>query len=399
MKRADLATGFLGILLASSIAASQWLSLEPRADDPAFLGWAADNQPTSPDWSPILVKLFRFSYLAASNSQLDAYRLSTSLLTISLWVIIFIFLSLSSGSRLLAFLSATIFTISGFTPAAASKEIHFIIVSSIAGHLTLAFVLLAMLSVYLENSLRSLALAAILLAFATYSRPEMLLAAIVGLAMVLRRAIRERAWRDWPYFVIALSPLAVWAFLAWQWGVPTLSPARSWLAFGQHAGLSFCSVYPAKCHADVWGGWRASVEEIFPGSTSIGSTARLHPVAFAEHVLRNAILSVLNILTATFDFAGRPSGYLPTALVALVAAGSLALLRRLGPTTPAGQTSKPLLVIVLAAAAPQMVNWLLLYPRQHYVVVPVVTISILVSCYAFERSRKRRELLPSSPVP
>lgn len=80
-----------------------------------------------------------------ANSQLDAYRLSTSLLTVSLWGIVFTFLRLASGSRLLAFWSATLFAISGFSPAAASREVQFVIVSSIAGHLALVFVLLAML--------------------------------------------------------------------------------------------------------------------------------------------------------------------------------------------------------------------------------------------------------------
>lgn len=224
--------------------------------------------------------------------------------------------------------------------------------------------------------------------FATYSRPELLFAAAVGLVLVLWRAGRDRAWRDWRRIMIGVSPFVVCAALAWLWGIPTPSPGRTWVAFGQHAGLSFCSVYPGKCHVDLWAGWRTNVDEIFPGAVSIGSAMQLHPAAFAEHVLRNAVFSVLNILTAMFDFTGRPEGYLMTGLVALAAAGCTVLLSRWGQIRPAGHTSRALLVLVLAASAPQMANWLLLYPRQHYVVVPVVALSILMACQVLERSRE-----------
>jgi hypothetical protein len=391
----------VGLLLSATIIALQWPALQPAADDPELLNWARTNHQAGPDWGPLYVLVHRLAYLV-SGDTLTGFRIVISGVSLISSSLIFFWIRKCSGSFKLAAAVALLYLVSGFSPAASSThQSDLLTESSLAGHMALCFVLSALIASPSLTSPPSLAVCSGSLLLATYCRPEFFPAAALCLGAAIVSVVRRRIE---PGDMAWIAPLAsVWAGLVVVWGVPLPSEGRAFMAFGQHAGLSFCVAYHAFCVTNLWSDWPSYVNRLFPGATSIWTALEVNPLAFGEHLVRNVALSIINLGTGLLDFDGLPA---PIGIKRLVAAGfvlwSAAGLWRRKFTAgrvqqlPVARLNATLLAVAAAIILPEMVNWTLLYPRAHYMIVPIaVGLGLLLNLYS-ARGRNIRVVDPST---
>lgn len=393
----------LGLFLFATIVAFQWATLQPAADDPELLNWARMNQQAASDWGPFYVLLLRRAYLA-SGDTLTGFRIVISGVSLISSILIFCWMRKCSGSFKWSAAIAAFYLVSGFSPAASSThQSAFLIESSLAGHMALCFVLLALVAA--SPSFRSpvsLALCADFLLLATYCRPEFLLASTLCLVAALISVARHRAA---PFDLAGTAVLAaLWIGLIALWGLPLPSSHRAFVAFGQHAGLSFCAAYNSFCVTNLWPDWMSYVNKLFPGATSVWTAFEANPLAFGEHLARNVALFINNIGTAMLDFAGLPAPVSARRLVAACAVVWLAteLFRKWlhadhVSRLPAARLNPATLVVAAVIVLPQLINCILLYPRVHYMIVPL-TVGLGIMISAFPRAARSRRGQPEVPV-
>lgn len=365
--------------IAVAIVAWQCTRLHPAADDPALLSLAATGGSVTPDWSPLYVLLLRGAY-RLSGDTLTAFRLAVAVISVFGGAMVYCWISRCTANIRLAAFATIFYLASGFSPAASTiSQTRLLIVSSVAGHAALCFVLAALSCLGFRARRTGLALCSVFLLLATYCRPEFLLGSGVAALASLVVTLRTR-----PFDATGAAPLLlvvlVWVALPSIWGLPLPAPERGLVAFAQHASLSFCVVYDAFCPTDLWVNAADYFGKLFPGATSIPTALLRDPLPFTEHVGRNIAIAVANLATGVVDFAG-----LLNTRTMFKAAFGVAMLFGLGwicfrkerrpggvGCLSQGRSDRILLIVAAAAIAPQLANWLLLYPRLHYMVVPVV---------------------------
>ena len=377
----------IGLFLFAMIIVLQWPVLQPAADDPAMLDWAKTNRQVGSDWGPLYVLVLRLAYLA-SGDTLAGFRIVISSVSLISGALIFFWIQKCSGSFKFAAAGALFYVISGFSPTASSThQSDLLIESSLAGHMALCFVLSALLASPSFRSPRSLAICSGSLLLATYCRPEFFLVSVLCLGAAIVSVVRSRIEPGDMVWIASLA--SMWVGLVCVWGVPLPSGERAFVAFGQHAGLSFCAAYNSFCVTNLWLDWESYVNKLFPGATSIWTALKANPLAFGEHLVRNVAISAINVGTALLDFAGLPASI---DIRRLVAAGFILWsavelgrkkLRAGGvQQLPVAKLNATLLAIAAVIIFPQLVNWVLLYPRAHYMIVPVVVgLGLLTNLY------------------
>ena len=365
-----------GLVIFSGIIWLQWSELRPMADDPTLLGWAETNRHPSSDWGPLYVLALRMAYLA-SGDTLTGFKIVISGVSLTSSVLIFFWIQKCTESNRFAAGVALYYLVSGFSPAASSThQSDLLIESSLAGHMALCFVLLALLASPSFKSPLSLALCADSLLLATYCRPEFFMASALCIGAAVVSVGRRPIAASNMIWIASLA--SVWVGLVYVWGAPLPSARRAFIAFGQHAGLSFCTAYNAFCVTNLWMDWESYVNKLFPGATSIWTALQVNPLAFGEHLVRNVALSIINAVSALLNFAGLPAY---TGMRTLVAAVfvlwcgielGMRSLRAGRPKLPIAKLNETLLAVAVTVIIFQLMNWILLYPRAHYMIVPVV---------------------------
>jgi hypothetical protein len=378
----------LGLFLFATIIALQWTVLQPAADDPELLNWARTNQQAGSDWGPLYVLFLRLAYLATGDT-LTGFRIVISGVSLISGILVFCWIMKCSGSFKFSTAVAVFYLLSGFSPAASSThQSAFLIESSLAAHMALCFVLSALVASPDFRSPLSLVLCSDSLLLATYCRPEFFLASALCLGATIVSILRKRIE---PVEIVWVALLAsIWVGLIFVWGLPLPSGDRAFVAFGQHAGLSFCATYNSFCVTNLWPDWMSYVNKLFPGATSVWTALQLNPLAFGEHLARNVALSIINVGTGLLGFAGLPA---PVGIRRLVAAsfalwlavefGSRKLRAGHIQRLPAAKLNVTILAVATAIILPPSISCILLYPRAHYMIVPIVVgLGILMNSFS-----------------
>lgn len=213
-------------------------------------------------------------------------------------------------------------------------------------------------------------------ALAAYARPDLLPAAALWLAYAAWRLAQRRPTRR---DVVVVAALAGGLLVpAAAWGVPAGGgSSRSFIAFSQHFALNWENwtgddVAPWT-HADI------IVTDAFGDVGSVAEAARRRPALFLRHLATNAVRAPRVALATALRHL--PLWPQPTAAqLAPAAWGALALWlalvgagwrrgdsawQRLG-RRPVLRAALPLTALVVVPAA------VVIYPREHYLVLPVV---------------------------
>ena len=241
----------------------------------------------------------------------------------------------------------------------------------------------------------------------SYVRPEyytsfLLAVAILGLyaLVAIKRRGRSEWRRWWPNAVlIALIALVLFAVV----GNP-LAGGRSLTAFRQHFALNY--VNANEIDIDPWANFVALSTEAFGDADSIGASMLANPQMFLMHLLRNAPLYLKRLVQIALMPTMRPwlvSARSAQAVTILMAAlAGVALLLAIGMnfvqarkrtwgcarwvppafcSRPNGPNTGRLAFVTLVVMATTTVSALLIYPRDHYLQLPAVLMTLLASVF------------------
>lgn len=165
-------------------------------------------------------------------------------------------------------------------------------------------------------------------------------------------------------------------------GLPLPDGPRGVFAFGQHY---------ARNVAETTGGgdavwnmhWRSVVAEEFGDVRTVGEAAGARPRAFAWHLWRNvsrlpgvAVELVRPKLELSNTFR-TPGFVLVQVVLGVGLVGTLRRVRAGGPSGPAGQPLRAAALALVLAAAVGGASAVLVYPREHYLVLPLFFVMAL----------------------
>jgi hypothetical protein len=209
------------------------------------------------------------------------------------------------------------------------------------------------------------------------SRPELAwfalvcsLIAIVWAVVLSNRRTGSRVLL-FAWISVTFGALVIPAILMLLHGLPVSSDGREWLAFQQHFALR-----QAAASEDPWLQAGTITARAFPGASSLGEAAMANPGALLGHIVAN-IQSAPRVLSRTVLLG---SGLLPLAALGALVAGALlavvadprrscARAREVGPVLVGRRYRLPLVVLALLTVA-LMIPPLVVYPREHYLLVP-----------------------------
>lgn len=229
---------------------------------------------------------------------------------------------------------------------------------------------------------------------ASFARPESfvsfgLCSAVMAVSIVRRVRREPGAWRG------VAGRFAFWgasaALLLAVFGNPMADKTnRGLYAFCQHFALG--EVARAKLPFDPWGQCDAVLERSFGHVHSVGEAARRNPGAFATHVLANAerwpreSFSVFLREQGSARIDRGPWTFrrmIHLGMLGLLALWiGLGLIRGLGPGGAqrmlASEPVRRMALVTLAAMVPTVASVLLIWPREHYLVLQGVLIPLFL---------------------
>ncbi len=266
---------------------------------------------------------------------------------------------------------------------------------------TLVILLGLVLASFARTTTSALAIVTISLAFAGFTRPDLLSAYAVALAVFTVFAIREAwttdasRWRRWlgasAWTGATIVPgAALFALL----GNP-LGGTRSWFAFAQHYTLTLFEDQGSKL--DPWANWAETVARDFPGATSTLGALRANPPAFFTHIARNLVRYPRNALMATFPELSA-SKIVETMLWLGVVALGVAQIYRIARERSRSPTKSAIIFAFWCSFVPFSLSTVLIHPRLHYFVPVVVLALTLVFGHPLPRLESRWQYARSSPV-
>ncbi len=266
---------------------------------------------------------------------------------------------------------------------------------------TLVILLGLVVTSFARTTTSALGIATITLAFAGFTRPDLLSAYGVAVAVFAVFAIREAritnasGWRRgleasaWIGATI-LPGAALFALF----GNP-LGGTRSWFAFAQHYTLALFQDQGNQL--DPWANWRETVARDFPGATSTLEALRANPPAFLTHIGRNLVRYPRNALMATFPTLSA-SKIVETMLWLGVLALAAVQIYRIASERSRSPTKSATIFVFWCSFVPFTISTILVHPRLHYFVAVVVLALTLVFGHPLPRLASRWQHVRSSPV-
>jgi hypothetical protein len=220
---------------------------------------------------------------------------------------------------------------------------------------------------------------------ACYARPEFGTLLLVFLPCYL--AVGTWAlWRaDCREFLPWAIPLVVaTAACGWMLSVPLPSGNRGWDAFAQHYARNV--VEASGGNSEGWTQhWEATTRKEFGEARSLSQAVRTRPGAVAWHVERN----LTRLPNAAVRLCGPDEYRLPTTLrvvqsacaLVVLAVCAVGVIRRVRSGGLYGPEGQPLRAVLLALACVALVSGpavLVVYPRDHYLLLPLFFSLVLV---------------------
>ncbi len=393
--RVDLTCGvILTLTCAVHLSSLEWVVDLPAWDEADYLrigvAWPRAALP-DPEWGP----LYALWYSALARVVEDpvrlfyeSYRLLIALPALALYVCVRRF----GASPVISLAGATAFLL-GFGG-------HVIPRSSLLA-LLVVLTAVALLS-RVRTFTRFAAGLALALLVASLARPELFLSfvilagmAFVSLALHVRKSAGSgsRQWLraapsvcSWLAFVLVILALA---------GNPMSDRSnRRRFAFCQHFALG--EVQRQQLDLEPWGQCEAVLARTFGSARSVGEAAASNPKAFATHALHNLAkypLASIGIFLREFDHAFVHGGaWVPIrqmhalTLLTLLGGALLAIARRSrGPrgtqpwrTAVLSEPSTRAAAVAFAVLVPTAASSILIWPREHYLVLQGVTLFLLI---------------------
>ncbi len=213
---------------------------------------------------------------------------------------------------------------------------------------------------------------------AAYARPELfgpaLVLMIVGLGMGVARRYPLSSWR-----VVGLAWVVV-GLLRFGYGLPT-DANRTYVAFGQHFAVNWVAWNQSE--VNPWNNWEPIYRDTFGTTDSVVIAAAENPAQFLHHVWTNLTLlpSILG-----YQYLKHPGIFLPEdktryelvlLAVALIVALALTFKQWVPFVKARLRLHTPLLLAIAVFMLFSLFQWLVIYPRPHYLLLPGISMLIV----------------------
>lgn len=213
---------------------------------------------------------------------------------------------------------------------------------------------------------------------AAYARPELFGPALVLMIVALVIGVARRY--SVSSFVLVGVVWVLVVLLSVRYGLPTDSN-RTYVAFGQHFAVNW--VAWNQSDLNPWNNWEPIYQENFGNTDSVVIAAANNPAQFLHHIWTNLKLlpSILG-----YQYLKHPGLFLPddktryeVALIGVAVAIALALTyKRWFPYLPTRlRFHMPLFLAIAIFMVFAFFQWLVIYPRPHYLLLPGVSLLIV----------------------
>lgn len=214
-------------------------------------------------------------------------------------------------------------------------------------------------------------------AICAYVRPEFTLS-VVGIGilwavdLVRRHKSRERQNAMYPAAALLFGMILFWAM-----GNP-FGSARSMVAFGQHYALNWTEAH--KSELDPWTNWEAIYAKDFGAANTMGDALKHAPDQITWHITRNVRSTVPTIVRMLVPAGARPDRWATLLLIALLGTILWSAWAHKGTHASTGPT---ILGPFIALAMPALLSVIIIHPRQHYLIFPVVLLLLPLVATAY----------------
>ncbi len=205
------------------------------------------------------------------------YDLNVRLISISLPILIFIFLRTFQVQRIISLAFSAFFLISCANLPLAPKSVHFALI--------ILLVSLILARNFRNRSIKWQTLAAGAL-ISSFARPEWSLVSFLFLILAFISAISS-----------GKRTVVIYSTLFWASLLPAViliignpfsgDSERAWIAFGQHFAANWCRWYP--CNVSPWSDHAPMIKEAFGTAGNIREAFFANPALFFKHFLYNLI--------------------------------------------------------------------------------------------------------------
>jgi len=228
---------------------------------------------------------------------------------------------------------------------------------------------------------------------ASFARPEFFVVFLLVtalLAFLLGRKVLREGRTALPRGALLVAGVGLSALLLIQaMGNPFGNTSnRRFYAFCQHFALGY--VQRTQSPVEPWGDCDQVIESVFGKVDTFGAAARSNPGAFLEHLWHNAKGYVVNSVRLFFEGPGRASpvrgawtvermGRLLLLAAVVWQVARLLLRWRRVPAAMAEPRLQRLGGVLLAVELPTVLSALLVYPRDHYLVIQGVLVAAFLA--------------------
>lgn len=335
------------------------------------------------------------------SDRIQLYYLNYKLITVFVPLFIYLLLRRYDVSVRIALFIASFFLICRANLPVWPKVSHFAIIVSL---------LFFIAASYVRSSHAMFSLAAIGALTISYIRPEFFLTYVFLLVLYFWRVLRERKRSSIFHKVPTMLGiiLASTGMLA-IFGIPMVGK-RSFVAFGQHFSVNWVKWTGSDLHP--WLDWKDIISQNFPHAQSIFEACVINPLLLIKHILYNAALLCVKILKllstqGESNLTLTDNQIFPMSRLTIANGQSLTITefpflfgiillylfytcyqwRPLFKHT--FERRKNLLVIYSAYLLPSLVSAILIFPRDHYLFLPIILGFItLVLFVSAEREKK-----------
>lgn len=324
-------------------------------------------------WGP-LYSLWYFLLSQWQTDQIDLYYMNHRLLTIGLPILLYIALRRFSVNRLLAAVLSALFVVAQANLLGWPKPAHFALATVLASFIVASF---------FKQRPAQLAVLAVGALAATYSRPEFFNTFLLLLVWLAWRVARTNGPRRMGSMVTFVAAIALSGLLLITLGLPIGGDSeRSLAAFGQHFSLNW--IRWNNSNLSNWTDWQQILGNNFGDISSASQALLANPTAFLRHIFSNVVLTPIRSLPllapATTLLLPMSSRWLLIERIALLALviGLFVLTLRLRERHTRPQNRQTWLLFG-AYAIMSLITILIIFPRDHYLLLPLVLLIITLA--------------------
>jgi hypothetical protein len=346
-------------------------------DEAQYLRYGLDMfEKIRTDWGPSYNLWYKF-LSTFEKEPIALYYLNFKVLIILLPISIFLFLYSYRVSFFTSFWISFSFLISATNIVTYPRISHFVV--------SMFLWILIINKLFIKSSIKQYILISFAVFVGSYARPELMLAFLLFLFFTIYQTIhhkklKEAALFSFPFIMVMLMFVFVFKFPADTFkGIN-----RTYIAFCQHYVIK--GIAAKELDNNIFYDWIAYCKSVFPNCKSFIDILQHYPLLVIKEVFENTKFFILFIFTTLTDliypyylFQSKKIRLLSYFLILILLIIGVVLKRNRQQIKSIIVNNKLLLLITFIFLIPSLISCFVIFPRQHYVLLMLPMLSILVA--------------------